>query len=207
MQLFGLALEATAPFLRFLDPGVGVGQIEILERSLQREAQIRAPGRGGFGIRLARAQVHRRLVFGEHAAAFGGEGRGVEGRVRSAYGGVAKLVVERQLLGARGTLQIVFEVPSVLGGRVQEALELRFRRHAQGIVAEGLQCRVEGADCFRRLVQQGLETREETRHVGAADQGADVVRLPQREADGQRDAVAPLQGGRHFERAAEDVDA
>ena len=178
LQFLRLALEALAPPLGFLDPGVGVGQIVILERNLQREAHIRAQHRADLRIRPAQVQVHRRFVFGERKAALRREGRHLERHVRSACRGILKEVVDSQLPSARNALQFLFVVPLMMRKRVKEARQFRLCRRAQGIVAESLQCRVDGASGFCRPTQQVLEAREETRHVGSADQGANVVHLP-----------------------------
>ena len=107
--------------LCFLDAGVGVGQIEVLERDLQRKAHIRAPRRADVGIRLAQAQIHRRFVVGERAAALFGEGGRFERRIRCACRGVAQQVVDGQLPGVRNAPQLVFGMPSAMHSRVQEA--------------------------------------------------------------------------------------
>ena len=192
-----------APFLRFLDAGVGVRQIEVLERDLQRKAHIRAPRRADVGIRLAQAQIHRRFVVREYAAAFFGESGRSERRIRYACRGVAQQVVDAQLPGIRNAPQLVFGMPSAMHSRVEEARQFRLRGQAQRVVAELLQRRVDRAGGCRRPLQQALEARAEARQAGRTSQGANVVRLPQGEPDLQRDAVSVVQRGGDLERVAE----
>ena len=204
LQRVHLALETPARFLGFLDAGVGVGQIEVLERNPQRKTDIGAPCRANIGMCLAQAQIHRRFVLDKHAAALVGEGRRLERGIRRR---VAQQVVEGQLPRARGPPQLVFGVPATMHARVQEARQLRLGRHAQRVVAESPQRCVGGADGLRRPLQQALEAHEEARQAGGAGQGANVVRLPQGEPHMQREAVPLAQRRGDFEWIAEDVDA